>query len=61
AALLVDPDRDDGLENAIREALTNEATRRHLIARGMAEAQRGRWTPVVKAFLAWIRTLESVK
>ncbi len=29
--------------------------------KGMAEAQRGRWTPVVKAFLAWIQTMDSVK
>ena len=61
AALLVDPDRDDGLENAIREALTNEATRRHLIARGMVEAQRGRSMEVAKAFLAWIHTMESAE
>jgi len=57
AALLVDPERDDGFENAVREVLSNRATHRHLITRGMAQAERARSTEVAKALASWAGTL----
>ena len=56
AALLVDSEREDGLENAIREVLTNAATHRQLLSRGMAQAERCRSSEVAKAFLQWIQS-----
>ncbi len=54
AALIVDPARDDGLKNAIQEILQNAATHRHLITRGMAQAECYRSKRVAEAFLGWL-------
>lgn len=56
AALLVNGEREDGLENAIRAVLTDAAIQRQLIARGVKQGEQYRDANVASAFIQWMES-----
>jgi glycosyltransferase involved in cell wall biosynthesis len=57
AALLVEPHDVDGLAAALQRALSDEALRRQMIARGLAQAARFSWAKAARETLAVYRTI----
>jgi len=55
AALLVEPHDVDGLAAALQRALSDEALRRQMIARGLAQAARFSWEKAARETLAVYR------
>ncbi len=55
AALLVEPHDVDGLAAALQRALSDEALRRQMIARGLAQAARFSWAKAAQETLAVYR------
>jgi glycosyltransferase involved in cell wall biosynthesis len=57
AALLVEPHDVDGLAAALQRALSDEALRREMIERGLAQAARFSWEKAARETLAVYRTI----